>query len=56
MCSYFAVISAQPWTMVFCNTNECDVDRGFLRTDDNRPRSLVPIAVQRQAEDSTIQY
>ena len=43
--------AALPWTMVFCNTNECDADRGYLRTDDNRVCSLVTIAVQRQAVD-----
>ena len=32
---------------MFCYTNECDADKGFLRTDDNRARSLVTIAVQR---------
>ena len=40
--------------MVFCNTNEGDADRGFLRTDDNRARSLVTIAMQRRAVDSPI--
>ena len=54
MCSHFAVISALPRAMVFCNTNECDADHGFLRTDDNRPRSLVTIAVHRRAVDPSI--
>ena len=40
--------------MVFCKTNECDAVRGFLRTDDNRARSLVTIAVQRRAVDPSI--
>ena len=54
MCSYFGVISALPWTMVFCNTSECDADRRFLRADSNRARSLVTIAVQRRAVDPSI--
>ena len=49
MCSYFAVISMLPWTMVFCNTNECDADQDFLRAYPNRACSLVTIAVQRRA-------
>ena len=54
MCSYLSAILALPWTMVFCNTNECEADRGFLPTDDNRARSLVTIAVQRRAVDPSI--
>ena len=54
MCSYFAVIPALPWTMLFCNTNECNAYRGFLRTDDNRSRSLATIAVQRQTVGPSI--
>ena len=54
MCIYFAVISALPWTTVFYNTNECDVDRGILQADSNRARSLVSIAVQHGAVDLSI--
>ena len=43
-----------PWTMVFCNTNECDANQGFLRNDDNRARSLVTLAVHRRAVDPSI--
>ena len=39
---------------MFCNTNECDADQGFLPADSNRASSLITIAVQRQAVDSSI--
>ena len=39
---------------MFCNTSECDADRGFLRTDDDQAHSLVTIAVQRRAVDPSI--
>ena len=52
--SYFAAISAMPWTVLFCNTTYCDADRGCLRTDDNCARSLDIRAVQRRAEDPSI--
>ena len=54
MCSYFAVISALPWTMVFFKANECDAGRGFLWADSNRARSLVTIAMKRRAVNPSI--
>ena len=42
------LILALTWTMVFCNTNECDADRGFFtgKSDtDNRMHSLVTIVL-----------
>ena len=54
MCSYFAVISALSWTMVFCDTMNATPIKVFLRTDDNRARSLVTIAVRRRAVDPSI--
>ena len=56
MCSYFAIISALPGTMVSCNTNECDANDGLLWADSNRAHSLVIIAVQRRAVDPSIMF
>ena len=57
MCSYSAVISALPWTMVFCNTKLIRCRKIFYGlTDDNRARPLVTIAVQRGAVDTSIAF
>ena len=39
MLLFFSYISAAFDYTVFCNTNECDGDRGFLRADSNGVRN-----------------